>query len=927
MLDADRRDRVLVGRDHERRLLAALVEAGATTGTAALLRGEAGVGRSTLLAEVAAHAGDRRVLRVRGVESEAVLPCAALADLLMPLRTHFAALPDVQREALETGLALRHGAPPAPLALCAAALGVLAAGAEEQPLLILVDDLHWLDPSSSQVLCFVARRIVREPIVLLMAVRDDGPDDRFTGLPTIDLPGLTAADCRVLADRRGIEVSGPVLDRLVEQTAGNALAVVQTLESTDPRILRGSGLDFAGPAIGRSLDRAWTATIDALPAAARRALLVVAACRSTERGAVEPVLAAVGCTPLDVDAAHRAGLVRLDRRHIALRHPLLRPLIVDRSPIAEQAAVHRALAEHADDVERAWYLAAAATRPDAAVADALAAAAVVAHDRNDRLAAALTWARAAELTPDDRRRGERLLAAATDAQLAGESHRAREWCARALELDADPLFVADVVLVRARADLRLGHLTRAVEDLTGAADAVAAVDPARAATLLAEASVPCATAGRAPEAERLAERSLAIDAGADPDLGTVAATALALAIAGRSATSRALLARADRLLAPRVAADDLLPRALAGQAHTLLEQFERAGPVLRTAIEAARTSGSPVALAVTLSISAELGWWTGDWAAAHADGVEGLQWAEELRQPVTIAHTLAALARIDAARGDTGGCRERIDRLRREVEGLDTGGTDVHAPAALGLCALGTGAPDAVAHLAQAWRAAVATGLGCLNSVPFAGDLVEAHIRAGDRTRALAVIDWIDGHAERSGLAHPAAVAARGRAMLATDLASARRHSAEAARLRLRCPAPFERARDLLGAGEALRRLHHPGEARGPLQDAAALFERLGARPWLARAEAEIAATGAVRAPRPDGPGLESLTPQEFQIARLVGDGLNNLEAAAALFISRKTVEAHLTRIYRKIGVRSRTDLARRIGQGEAAAPPQRVGA
>ena len=327
-----------------------------------------------------------------------------------------------------------------------------------------------------------------------------------------------------------------------------------------------------------------------------------------------------------------------------------------------------------------------------------------------------------------------------------------------------------------------------------------------------------------------------------------------------------------------------------------------------------RRTGAPAMLSLALGLSSELGWWTGRWAAAYGDATEALQWAEEMNQASLIGYALSQLSRIEAARGDRERCAEHVERASWDVETRGVGCLAVYNAAALGLCALSRGElAAAIDHLERAWDAGRAGGLDNPNVVPFAGDLAEALARVGSAGRAEQVLVWLQERADATGLVYPQAAAARARGILAQDPDEAAAWFARARAAHQKLPMPFEQARTLLCKGEALRRSRRPAASRRPLQHALSVFSSLGARPWAARARTELAAAG-VRAEVQTGMSmsvLDRLSPQELQVARAVGQGLSNIEAAAALFVSRKTVEAHLTRAYRKLGVRSRTELAR----------------
>jgi DNA-binding CsgD family transcriptional regulator len=324
-------------------------------------------------------------------------------------------------------------------------------------------------------------------------------------------------------------------------------------------------------------------------------------------------------------------------------------------------------------------------------------------------------------------------------------------------------------------------------------------------------------------------------------------------------------------------------------------------------------------LSLALGLSSELGWWTGEWAPAYADATDSLQWAQELNQTGLIGYGLSLLARIEAARGERKECEAHVERARTDIEPRGMSCQAIYDAAALGLCALTHGElAAAIEHLESAWTLMQAAELGNPDIVPFVGDLAEALARSGAADRAAQILAWLQERADSTGLAYPAAAAARVKGILAADPAEAEAWFGRANLVHHKRPMPFEQARTLLCEGEALRRARRPTAARSPLRHALALFSGLGARPWAARTISELAATGAQIGTRNNSqPALEALSPQELQVARAIGRGLNNAEAAAALFISRKTVEAHLTRAYRKLGIRSRTELTRLLLTGD----------
>jgi DNA-binding CsgD family transcriptional regulator len=916
---------VMVGRHHERRLLGGLIDSLKVGGGAAAIYGEPGMGKTSLLNFIAdrANRSGAQVLTARGIESEAVLPYAAVTDLLLPLQEHFATLPAIQRDALEVCLALSAGPPRGPLAACAGALSVLTTAADKRPLVILVDDFQWLDAESAQILLFVARRLFGEPLAIVLTVRVEPcvamPD---TGLPLLSLMGLSTEECAQLAMAMNVTLSRPRLASLVGSTGGNPLAVVEHLRQAGAGSWdEGLWVRSNGVGLHHSLERTWGRLFDQLPEDARTALFVVVADQDGGRHTVR-ALKSLGLSLASLGPAERLGMVASSAEAIRLRHPLLGPVVLARTPLAERVAGYRALAEVADGYSRSWYLAAAAIGPDESVATALVAAAGEARQRNGLRASAWALHRAAELTANPPVRAERLLQAAHDAHLAGDSSRAITWCEQALTYRDDPSFAVDVQQVAGGALTSMGEPNRALELMTAAAATARTNHPVRAAEILAEAIGPALLQGQihrvrdlAKEVEGIWEQSL--EAASAATLTALAMIAAAFSLSGDIDRAAPYLRRAGDVPASSNVMAELQGAAFCAQSLGWAERYSEAQSRLMTLLQAARRFASPTILAFALGISAEIGWWSGQWATAYADSTEALQWATENGQPGLFGYSLSVLARIEAARGESEACQARVDQLRREVEARGGSSMPVYEYAALGLAAFGAGdLSDAAVKLQHAWDLGCRQGMNNPNVVPVAGDLAETLARVEEEELCTRILDWLDERARATGLAYPQAAACRARAILATNPEDAQRlFAASLAALDKVGPVPFEQARTLLCSGEAMRRNHRPTDARVPLRRALAIFDGLGARPWAARARAELAASGvkdqrrlrAVAGPR----NLEELSPQELQVARIAARGQNNNEVAAALFVSRKTVEAHLTRVYRKLGIRSRTELAR----------------
>ncbi|MFJ8105892.1 AAA family ATPase [Streptomyces sp. NPDC096132] len=915
----------LVGREQECGLLNSLLAGLPDRGAALLLPGDPGIGKSALL-EHTARRSHARVLQARGVESEAILPYAVLAEVLLPLREHFVELPAPQRRVLEACFGLSEATGPDPYAVCAGALGVLAAAGKAEPLVVLVDDLHWADPSSRQVLHFVARRLESEPVALVMAARTGSDTETaWEGIPQLPLSGLDDDACDELLRQRGLDPGEPESARLVELSLGNPLVLVEYAAVL--RDSRHSGPDSwekTWETPGPLVERAWRGALQALPPETREALAYVAASRSGDIPVLERAFTAVDLPMAALTPAETAGLVLMDPGGgYRLRHPVLRPLVLRGCGPDQRLRVYRALAESSPAGLRAWYLAAVADGPDEEVAGALAAEAAQARRLGAPGSAAEAWYRAAELSPAAHDRAVRLLKAASDSFHSSAPRDAVRWCEQALRWSHDPLLTADIELLRGQACAWLGDPAKAHQLLVAAAEAVRTTDPARAGALYGAATLPAAMAGRVSLAVELAQKcaGLADTARAD-DRGAVQrqrrpGTVLlgaAQALAGRVREGRELLLR-ERATLPEARTPELQQLTVQiGEALSWVDEDTAARSVLSDAVDRIRRDGLPGILPYALAGRCEVESWR-HWTAARADGVEAVRWARELGQTAMGGYALILLARLDGQRGDRAGCEAHIAAYRGHGGGPGARGLEVFAQGALGSAAFTAGdLDDCVLHQERAFALAQETGLANPNMLTFVADLTEAQVRRGRHDRAAELVAWLDERARATGLAWPEAVAARCRALLATRADEAAEWLAVADRAHARREMVFEHARTQLVHGMVMRRLRRPAAAKAPLLAAHAALTTLGARPWAARAEAELAACGhRTAAEGVRAPAIHLLTAQELQVARTIAQGLSNVEAASALFISRKTVEVHLTRVYRKLGIRSRSDLARTL--------------
>ena len=913
-------ERQLAGRDAERaRIDALLADALAGRSGALVIQGEAGVGKTALLRYAIERARGLTVLRAQGVESESQLPFAALSDLVRPVVHRIEAIPAPQAAAVQGALALGPPVERDPFSICAATLSLLAAAAEDAPVLAVVDDAQWLDASSAQALLFAARRLGAEGVAVLFGVREgEGEGEAFAraGLEEIRVTGLgTETAAAFLAGHVDRPLGPGVAERLARATAGNPLALLEVPATlTDGQLAGEESIPDPLPP-GPAVRNAFLQRVAALPEPAQRALLVAAA---SESGDLDHVLAALdrlGVEPEALQIAEDAGLITGDDQRLRLHHPLLRSAVYHGAPAAARRAVHQALAETAAVAEpdrRAWHLAAATPEPDPAVSGALEDAARSARRRGGHAEAAGAFERAARLASNDEERARLLLEAADDARLVGRSEDALLLVGEAVGHTGDPLLRARIQHMRGAVEMWRGAPLAARELLLDEASRIEELDPAKAARMLTDAGWACFMASEIETGLALAERALALAEREGGPSVLVAGGLLGIGLLLAGETDRALpLLAGFQPLVEKTALDH--PRLFiqpGGQVLIWLEEYEKARELLTRMLESARSQSALGVLPYTLATLSELDFRTGNWAAAYAEASEGVQIARDMGQRSSLAFSLVCLARIEAAQGREEACRAHVAEAL-ELTAFGIGSVIGYAESTLGLLELGLGRPrEAVGQLEQLADQVRRHRLAEPGVIQWAPDLIEAYVRVGRRDDALLELERFEAQARASGRGWALAAAARCRGLLADE--EFEEAFEEALRRHEGTPTPFERARTELCLGERLRRGRRRTDSRERLRRALAAFERLGAAPWAERARTELRASGET-ARRGDPSAAEQLTPQELQVSLVVARGATNKEAGAALFLSEKTIEAHLGRIYRKLGIRSRTELASRL--------------
>ncbi|GIF62104.1 transcriptional regulator [Asanoa ishikariensis] len=903
----------LVGRDAERRMLAALADdVRAGSSRVVVIRGAAGIGKTALLDDLAAHATGLRVARTTGVEFESDLPFAGLTALTRPLLTHLDELPGSQLAAFKAATAQADAVGPVDrFAVYAATLSLLAAAAEAGPLLCIVDDAHWLDRASAEALLFAARRLLAEAVLLVFATRDI-PAFAAPGIPELHLDGLDASSAAELLRRGGVD-SPLVTQQLTTLANGNPLALGEIPQAmTDDQRAGRVPIGDTMPTTER-LERAYAAQISSLTPVERLALLTCAVAGTATLDLVMGALRELDLPVAALDAATELGLLRVSGQSVEFRHPLVRSTVHASGGPGGRRAAHAALARACsgplDADRRAWHLAQAATGPDAAVAQALAETAERASRRGGVAAEAAAWERAAMLTPDQALSAARLVAACPLWISSGAVDHAERLIRETLLLVGDdPGTRAQALANRAYLAALRGDIDEIFDELLDAAEQLAPTAPAHAGRLIS--LLVNAPNRRWDVAQMLQVCSRAYEL-ADPLVGdhkipkVAARLAYAQVLAGLPEATPLALATMPVSAARR--SDGSC--AETGMVLTWIERWDEARRMFDRDVAGAREVNDISLLAYALPLRAELELRLGRLAAAYADALEGVELAEAMGQPVNTAEATVALARVEAARG----APECAAHARKAIA-LAPGhlGVEAYARSALGAAALAAGRyPDAVAELTMVDTMLRAGGVVDSGAVAHEGDLVEALAATGNTEEARAVAARLDASAARTGGRVPAAVAARARATLADDTTAEMAFEA-ALRVAGQVPAPLERGRTLLRYGQWLRRARRRHRARTHLEAALDIFETAGAAVWAEQTRAELSPSAGA-APVIVA-AADALTPHEWRIAHAAAQGRTSREIAEQMLLSVRTVDYHLGNVYRKLGMRSRRDLIRRLG-------------
>jgi DNA-binding CsgD family transcriptional regulator len=894
---------MLLGRERE---VAVLIDACRSAeegrGSTVVVSGEPGIGKTALLLAACDADSSARTLRATGVEAERNVAFATLGGLLWPLHDRLDELEPGQAALLKGVLDLGPSGGASTFAIGAATLALLSVTSREDAIVAVVDDVHWADAASQEVLAFVGRRLDHERIALLAGLRTEEPspfgDER--SFRRLDLGSLNEDAARSLLDRSAVGgISDDVANRLLEACAGNPLGLVELPQLLSESQRRGEESLPAALEAGPLVQRAFAARVEKLGDAAREALLTLAAA-----GEPETALRALSAELRDaLDEAEAAALVERGGR-IGFRHPLMRAAVYSAAaPVARREA-HRRLADVETGARRAWHLAEAADGPDEEVARLLEETSTEARAAGGVAAEAQGLERAADLSAEPVRRAARLLGAARAWRLAGRQHHADELLVEALSLAETVQTRAEIQLERGYNLLRERRNREAYEVLVAEARAAEHDEPALGARLYAAVALVANVYAEAPDALGPAERALELSGRRGDE---VELEALFAAVSARmrrplppDEDDEALVLRSAELLERSELRTGEQPHWIA-YSLAELERDDQARRLSDVALAESRAAGDVWSLCYGLYARAALELVTGRVDAARSLATEALPLAEQIGEPWRIEQAKAVQVEVEAARGNLVECQRFARETRTDPISVDA---ELNlGRALLAVCRAG----DAVPHLETAAQAfAEGRPRGWYRLVPL--DLAEAYIGSGRAKDAEALLRESAPAIETCRLSRAQTRLARVRGLLASEAKVDTAFGAVLASLEEKAQ-PFERARGELCWGERLRAIGRAPDAVAHLEHALAHFEALGAVGWAGRARAGLeAVTGAPRAPQPRR--TDVLTAQELRVSSYAAAGMRNREIAATLYLSPRTVESYLQTSYRKLGVSNRTQLA-----------------
>lgn len=920
----------LIGRDAELAVLDALVTAAAEGKSDVLLvEGPPGIGKSALLDSLAARADGLQLLKCRGSESEFDLSYGGLSQLLLPFQELVGSLSPWQAETLGAILPGQTFAPHAVkdrFSVGAAALALLGTAAEQGPILAIVDDAHWLDNDSADALVFLARRLYREGVAIVLSRRTGEGAASLGSLPTLELEGLNLEQARQLLTRSGAAPLPPKqIKNLTVATGGNPLALLDLPRLLDADQLAGLMPAHEPPPVGVTLVEAYRGQLVAMSPSSRLATLIAAVADTSSLSLLSAALEREELTVSDLGAAEDQGLLTLSpAAGPVFRHPLVRSAVNGAATPTLRRRAHAAVAAALEAfpgtdaaTSRAWHRAAAVAGLDDEVAQLLEDVAREAVGVAGFASAAVALERAAQLSSAETSRQRRYVASSEAAYHAGWSERAQQLLERGSQSPwADVDLELRATVIQSQLESSLGHPRRAYTRLAEVAERLSGSHP-DGATLLWLLAVEAASfvgdMNTALEAVNCAKKLI----GPNTELQELSGAALGgvLTLRGESREGMPLLLRwaqlaLDALSVPDPAAQLLQMAGAVGFCLSTVDAAEQADELLTAVVTRSVGAGATGALPFALSCRATVHHRRGDWVAAQADADRGLELARDTGRDLDISGCLVINALLDATAGRKEDLEQHLSEAFPVVLQGGVATTLAQAYYMQGLFELGEGRPAfAIPPLEEMRRVCQEHGLNEMGHWQWPSDLVEAYVRAGQADEAASVLERLEWHAARTERPIVLALAARCRGLLSSSTGYEQSFQ-DALAWHEMAGRPFEQARTQLCFGERLRRSKQRASARVQLEAAWKTFSRLGANSWAARTMAELSATGATtNRPSEETPELRLLTPQELQVAIAVASGATNKEAASRLFLSPKTVEYHLARVYRKLEVSGRDEL------------------
>jgi DNA-binding CsgD family transcriptional regulator len=879
-----------------------------------VIRGEAGIGKTALMRYAARQASGFRIAQAVGVEAEMELPFAGVHQLCAPMLPRLADLPRPQQDALSVALGLASGSAPDRFLVGLAVLSLLSLVAEEQPLLCFVDDAQWLDAASSQVLGFVGRRLLAEAVGLIFALRENRPE--LEGLPELLLGGLQLEDARALLARAiPGRLDDHVRERIVAETRGNPLALLELPRQKSAAELAGGFDLLARGDLPAHLEQHYNRRVDTLPEETQRLMLLAAADPVGDPPLVWRAADALGIGPGALAPAEDAGLLEIGA-HVRFGHPLVRSAIYRAASPDDRRAVHQALAEASDaetDADRrAWHRAAAAAGPDEDVAAELERSAGRAQARGGLAAAAAFLRRSVVLTKDSDKRVDRALAAAQACLGAGAFDAALGLVGNAAAGQLDAYRRAQVDLLHGQIAFAAGHGSDAPALLLKAAKQLEPLDLelAREAYLLAFGAASLAGAANTPQLLELCRAVKALPPPTQPRALDLLLDALALVYSeGHAAAAPLWLRAADAFAGDEVPIDECLQWGwLATSAGNVLWDDDRVQAVCARPIRLARDAGALSNLPVYLNALSMAATRAGNFAAASSLMAEADAVTEATGTRLA-PYTETAVA---ALRGREAEASPLIAAMIKQAVEWGQGLAATAAQWAASILYNGLGryenarraAHDATSHPLDVFV------------VPWAlPELIEASVRCGATDAAREALERLAATARPAGTDVGLGILARSEALLSEGEAANDFYKEAVERLG-RTQRRSDLARAHLLYGEWLRRENRRADARDQLRAAHDLFTAIGMEAFAERARGELLSTGErVRARAAET--RDELTPQERQIARLARDGLSNPEIGARLFLSPRTVEWHLRKVFAKLNIGSRKELANALPERE----------